>query len=78
VRLLEAYGLFYEKAWAEVLAAGSGGLYLPAEIYELFTKPGWLRAGILVVNVAVVALMLHALIERRRLRSNPNLPASAS
>ncbi len=66
VRLAEAYGLYREKAWAEVLAAASGAIYMPVEAYEWFKQPTWLRAALFVVNGAVVALMLRALVLRRQ------------
>ncbi len=66
VRLVEAYGLYRERAWAEVLAAASGAIYMPVEAYEWFKQPSWFRAGIFVVNLGIVALMLHALWRRRR------------
>jgi uncharacterized membrane protein (DUF2068 family) len=74
VRLVEGYGLYYEKAWAEVLAAGSGAIYMPMEIYEWVQQPSWFRAALFTVNALVVALMLHALLQRRRQRPpNPEM-----
>ena len=67
VRLVEAYGLFRERAWAEVLAAGSGAIYVPMELFGLFRRPTLLGASLFVLNLAVVALMLRALLRRRRL-----------
>ncbi len=32
LRTAEAYGLWFERAWAEVLAAASTGLYIPFEL----------------------------------------------
>jgi uncharacterized membrane protein (DUF2068 family) len=66
LRLIEAYGLFYEKAWAEVLAATSGAIYVPFEVLGLLHKPDWLHLVLLVINIAVVILMLGALRERRK------------
>jgi len=66
LRLVEAYGLWYEKAWAEWLAALSGGLYVPIEIFELFVNPGWLGLSVMVVNLLVVALMVKAVRLRRQ------------
>ena len=66
VRLIEAYGLYREKAWAEVLAAASGAIYMPIEAYEWFKHPSWLRVALLLANGAVVALMLRALVLRRQ------------
>jgi len=65
-RLVEAYGLFRERAWAEWLAALSAGLYVPVEIVELVRKPSLLGVVVLAVNVAVVAVMARALVQRRR------------
>ncbi len=69
VRFTEAYGLFHNKAWGEVLAAGSGAIYLPFEVAELLRRPGLLEVSMLVVNIAIVALMLWALARRRALRT---------
>lgn len=68
VRLAEAYGLYYQKAWAEVLAAGSGAFYVPMEVLSFMRHPTWLSAILFVINVAVVLVMVHALILRRRAR----------
>jgi uncharacterized membrane protein (DUF2068 family) len=69
VRTAEAYGLWFERAWAEVLAAASTGLYIPFELYELFSRPTWIGVAILIINVAVVWIMLTALATRRRKRA---------
>lgn len=61
LRLLEAYGLWRGRRWAEWLAACSGGLYLPIEIYELFTGISWMKLATLAANVAIVAYMVRAL-----------------
>lgn len=69
IRLVEAYGLYRERAWAEVLAAASGAIYMPVEAYEWFKQPSWFRVVVFAVNGAVVGLMLHALLHRRRARA---------
>lgn len=66
LRLLEAWGLYRGRAWAEWLAALSGAIYLPFEVAELLRRPGWLGAGLLLLNLAVVAVMVAALVARRR------------
>lgn len=63
--LFEAYGLFKQRAWAEVLAATSGSVYVPFELMELVNKPSILAALLLALNLAVVAVMVHALRTRR-------------
>jgi uncharacterized membrane protein (DUF2068 family) len=69
LRLVEAYGLFMERAWAEVLAAVSGAVYVPFEVAELFHRPTVLAVLLLVLNLLVVALMVHALQQRRLSRA---------
>lgn len=61
LRFIEAYGLWRERRWAEWLAAGSGTIYVPFELYELAHSATWLSAIALVVNVLIVALMADAL-----------------
>ena len=65
VRLLEAYGLFRRRAWAEWLAALSGAVYVPIEVAEVVHKATALDVAILAANAAVVAIMVRALIRRR-------------
>jgi uncharacterized membrane protein (DUF2068 family) len=66
LRFLEAYGLFRRAAWAEVLAALSGAIYVPFEIANLLRRFTWLSLGALVLNVLVVLVMVAALMRRRR------------
>lgn len=65
LRLVEAYGLFAGRPWAEMLAAASGAIYVPFEAFELVQKPGLLTAAVLIANLGVVAVMVHALRQRR-------------
>lgn len=61
-RLLEAYGLWRERAWAEWLALISGAVYLPIEIYELIVRVTWVRVTVLTLNVAIVIFMAQVLL----------------
>ncbi|MFO1217235.1 MAG: DUF2127 domain-containing protein [Burkholderiaceae bacterium] len=67
VRLAEAYGLWYGRAWAEVLAAASGAIYVPFEVWEFFRRPTVHGGVLFVLNVAIVALTVRALQQRRRI-----------
>jgi uncharacterized membrane protein (DUF2068 family) len=69
VRFAEAYGLWYERRWAEWLAALSGGIYIPIEIYELLNRANWLKVAALIINLMVVAYMIWLLTENRRRRA---------
>ena len=53
----EAWGLWWERTWAEWLALVSSGIYLPVEIYELFHHATWIKAGVLVTNIFIVVYM---------------------
>jgi uncharacterized membrane protein (DUF2068 family) len=66
LRMLEAWGLWYQRIWAEWLAAISGGIYLPFEIYELTKGLSAIRMTTFLVNVLVVVVMIYALYSRRR------------
>ncbi len=66
VRFIEAFGLWHERRWAEWLAALSGSVYVPVEIYELAHRITWLRVGALLLNLIVVAYMAWLLSESKR------------
>ncbi|MCE9519833.1 MAG: DUF2127 domain-containing protein [Verrucomicrobia bacterium] len=57
VRFTEAYGLWRERHWGEWLAVFSSGLYVPAEIYELFLHFSMRKVGVLMVNVIIIAFL---------------------
>jgi uncharacterized membrane protein (DUF2068 family) len=61
VRFAEAYGLWFGRRWAEWLAALSGGIYVPVEIYELTRGVSWIKVAALLLNAAVVAYMCRVL-----------------
>ena len=61
LRFVEAYGLWYARAWAEWIALISGTLYLPFEIYKLVHKQSLFHVSVLLVNLAVVLYMAYAL-----------------
>lgn len=65
-RFVEAYGLFRGRAWAEVLAAGSGAIYLPVEAAALVRHPTLLHILLIVANIIVVLIMVAAFLRRRR------------
>jgi len=68
VRAAEGYGLWRDRAWAAWLGAGSGLIYVPLEIAALLRGVTLLKIITLTVNVAVVAVLVDALIQRRRER----------
>ncbi len=68
LRFVEGYGLYRERAWAELLAAAGGAIYVPFELLELVRRPTWYGAVLLGLNLLVVAVMLRALVQRRHIR----------
>jgi uncharacterized membrane protein (DUF2068 family) len=69
IRFVEAYGLFRERTWAEVLAAVSATIYLPFELVELVRHPTIMHAALLIANSAVVYIMVFALSRKRANRA---------
>lgn len=66
VRFVEAWGLFREAAWAELLAAGSSSIYIPFELDRMVRHPGALGLVVLIINLIVVIVMVRALLLRRQ------------
>jgi uncharacterized membrane protein (DUF2068 family) len=68
LRFAEAYGLWRARAWAEWIALVSGAMYLPFEIRLLAHRVTLFHAGILLVNLAIVAFMFYLRIYLPRLK----------
>jgi uncharacterized membrane protein (DUF2068 family) len=61
VRLVEAYGLWRARRWAEWFAVGSALIYVPFELYELARGYDPLKLGALIANLLVVAYLVHVM-----------------
>jgi uncharacterized membrane protein (DUF2068 family) len=61
VRLIEAYGLWFHRQWAEWFGVITGGIYIPAEVYELSQGVTMIKLVILIINVMIVASLGNAL-----------------
>ena len=66
VRLIEAYGLWQMKVWAEWFAIIAGSLFLPVEAYEMFRRATWMRGMVLSINLFIVAYLVYVLLANRR------------
>lgn len=66
IRLGEAYGLWHDHAWGELLGALSGALYVPFEVTHLVHRPSLVGAAVLAGNVFLVVFLTLQLIRRRR------------
>ena len=61
LRFSEGYGLWFGRRWGLWLGAVSGAVYVPVEVYELWHRPGLIKACTLLLNLAVVAYLLWSL-----------------
>jgi len=59
--VLEAVGLWYEKAWARILVLLLAGISIPPEIYELVHGVTVLKLAVFIANLAVLWYWLHHL-----------------
>jgi uncharacterized membrane protein (DUF2068 family) len=65
VRWIEAYGLWLGKRWAEWFAVASGGIYVPAEVYEIMRGVTLTKIMLLIVNVCIVAYLIYVLLRSK-------------
>jgi uncharacterized membrane protein (DUF2068 family) len=66
--LTEGIGLLLEKPWAEYLTLFLTISFLPWELFELATRPSWVRLGVLLTNLAVLAYLIW-LLQRKKQKS---------
>jgi uncharacterized membrane protein (DUF2068 family) len=66
LELVEGVGLWLRQRWAEWLTVIATSLLIPVELYELARKPSMLKAAGLVVNVVIVAYLVHVIRRRER------------
>ncbi|MGC3964788.1 MAG: DUF2127 domain-containing protein [Rhodocyclaceae bacterium] len=61
MRLVEAYGLWFARRWAEWFAVLSAGTFIPVEIYELSRHASAIRGGVLALNILIVIYLSRSL-----------------
>ena len=69
---VKAYGLWMQRRWGEWLTVLATSLMLVPEIWELTKSATVIKAGVLIINLLVVAYLL------RRLRGSAREPATAA
>ena len=67
LRIVEGIGLVMEKLWAEYLTVGVTMSFLPWELYEVCRRFDWIRVGLLLVNLIVVAYLIWLMRRNRRM-----------
>ena len=58
-RLMEAWGLWHLKTWAQWFAIVSGAIYIPIEVVELFRRITMLRIIVLAINLFIVIFLIY-------------------
>lgn len=66
LHIVEAWGLWRDKAWASWLGCLAAAIYLPYEVYELSRHPGITTVSILAINSAIVWVLARDIRKRRR------------
>lgn len=66
VFVTEGTGLLMRQEWAKYLTVCVTGSLIPVEIFEVLRHFGWLKVGVLVVNIVVVAFLIMSLIREKR------------
>jgi uncharacterized membrane protein (DUF2068 family) len=66
VRLIEAYGLWHMRVWAEWFAIIAGSVFLPVEVYELFLRASGMRLIVFLTNLLIVAYLVYVRLWSRR------------
>ena len=69
-RLVEAYGLWHERKWAEWFGLLTGGMYVPLELFELAHGVTWPKTVLLVVNTGVVGYLSFIVYQARQKRKH--------
>ena len=64
LRFAEAYGLWHARRWAQWIAALSGGVYVPYELFALYERVTWLGLGSLMLNAAIVVFMSYSVLHK--------------
>lgn len=76
LHLVEAWGLWRRRRWAEWLTVVAGGIYIPVELYELWKGVTWPKVGLLAVNLVIVAYLARDLWRSKRQRGTPAASAA--
>jgi uncharacterized membrane protein (DUF2068 family) len=65
VRMVEAYGLWNQRQWAEWFGLLTGGMYIPLELIEIMRGATWPKVAVFVINAAIVGYLAYILLRSR-------------
>ena len=57
VLVIEAFGLWFDRAWAEWLVIGVASALIPFEVFEIIAHPTAARVSALFINLIIVAAL---------------------
>jgi len=63
--LAEGTGLWVRKPWGEWLTVIITSSLVRVEIYEMYRHPSWVKAGVFVINAAIVGYLIYRIRSRR-------------
>ena len=66
MRLIEAWGLWHDRAWGAGFGILATGIYIPFELWHLWHQPTVAAIAVLLINLALVAVMVARLREKSR------------
>jgi uncharacterized membrane protein (DUF2068 family) len=69
IRLVEGYGLWQGKHWAEWFAVISAGIYLPVEFRHFARHATVLNTGVMALNLVIILYLAKLLSRQRRSRN---------
>ena len=55
---VEGVGLWMRKVWAEYVTIVITGSFIPLEVYEMVKHGSWVKAVVIVVNIAIVVYLV--------------------
>ena len=68
IRLVEGYGLWRGKRWAEWFAVISAGIYLPLELKRFGDHATPLNVGVMLLNIVIILYLARLLQQQHRSR----------
>jgi uncharacterized membrane protein (DUF2068 family) len=66
ILLTEGTGLWLNLRWAKYLVIVSTGAFVPEEIYLCLHKFGWIKLGVLALNIGILAYIIHLVLRREK------------
>lgn len=66
LRFAEAWGLWFDRPWAQWLGAISGAIYVPFEVHHLVVHPTLISALVVLGNIGIVIFLAARVWQQRQ------------